>query len=122
MKNVRTALAVVAVSVLLGLVPSLNGKNALEKKLPSLDGLTSYGCEIKGPIARLDYSKPGNQKALVWRITFWAEHKSPHETTAQRDWQVLYAYRKNRRKGFDDCDSFLTRVRKAQNARYLASR
>ena len=114
--------AAIALLVLLTGHTALEAENPLEKKLPALAGLHRYGCEIQGPISMQDHSRPDNKKKLVWRVTFWAEHKSPYAKSAERDWKIVYAYRNNRRKGFNDCDSFFARVRKAGNARFLASR
>lgn len=111
-----------ALLVLLAGQTALEAENPLKKKLPALDGLQSYGCEIKGPITMLDHSRPDNKTKHVWRVTFWAEHKNPYETSVARDWKIVYAYRDNRRKGFDDCDSFFKRMKKAKNIRFLASR
>ena len=122
MRKLVVAMAATVLVAGLGASPALPAENALDKKLPEFEGLQRYGCEVRGPMTQFDHSRPDLKTRLVWRVTFWAEHKSPYEEKVKRDWKLLYSYREKRRKGLDDCDAFLDRVRKAHEARYLASR
>lgn len=87
--------------------------DALDKKLPSLDGLASYGCVVKGPILTVDHADPAGRPRQVWSVNFWAEHQIPLASKPRRDWKLLYSFRKKRSRSLTDCDKFLERVRKA---------
>lgn len=91
--------------------------DGLDEKLPSLDGLVRYGCSVKGPITQIDYADPGGRTRKVWSVTFWAEHMSAFGTKIRKDWKLLYSSRKRRSRSLTDCDKFLEKVSKAQQAR-----
>ena len=85
----------------------------LDKKLPALEGLSRYGCAVEGPILQLAHNDPSGRAQEVWSVTFWAEHKGVFAKKPRKDWKLLYAFRKQRRKGLTDCDKFLDRVKAA---------
>ncbi len=88
------------------------GEN-LDKELPALDGLTTYGCYVNGPIRLLDPNDAAGRERDVWKATFWAAHKSVFDKKPRKDWKLLYSFRKKRIKALTDCDKFLDRVRAA---------
>ena len=92
----------------------------LDKKLPALDGLTTYGCSVRGPIRLLDHNDASGREREAWKVTFWAAHKSVFAKKSRKDWKLLYSFRKKRIKGLTDCDKFLDRV-KAAKLRYSAA-
>jgi len=99
--------------VFLLLLPLSLQAGKLEDKLPPLEGLVRYGCAVKGPILQIDHNNPSGRKRPVWSVDFHADHKDMFSGKVRRDWKLLYAFRKKRRKGLDDCEKFMERVSRA---------
>jgi hypothetical protein len=67
--------------------------------LPTLDHLTAHGCSVERVTS--DQER--------WRSYVWAEHDG------ERDWRMLYAERRGKhasKKCLDDCDHWVSRMRK----------
>lgn len=93
----------------------------LEKKLPGMERLTTYGCVVNGPMLQHDFNNELGRVQEVWRVELWAAHKGLFDKKASKDWSILFAYRKKRKKALADCDEYLDRV-KAARLRYGAAR
>ena len=103
--------------VLIALVlcpPALTGN--IDKKLPNLANLTSYGCVVNGPVWQADHNDPRGQQRRVWILTVWAAHRDPLAKKAVKDWKLWYSARSKRAKALTDCDLWMSRVAKKVKA------
>ncbi len=91
----------------------VRAEDGLEKKLPPLENLVRYGCTIHA-VRMVDHDSPRNEAQQFWRVAFWAEHQGPFDEEPDRDWKLLYSYRKKRMKAFVDCDDFMERVKRVE--------
>ena len=106
--------------IALVLCPALSAGN-IDKKLPGLVNLVSYGCTVKGPIVKRNYNDPAGRVRVVWVLTIWAEHRDPLARKAVRDWKLWYSDRSKRAKALTDCDKWMERVSRRVKASLLPS-
>jgi len=99
-----------AVVIVVGVVavPWVGGN--LGKKFPSVEGLVRHGCSISGPIQMANQKDRLLRLHEVWVITLWAEHGTAKKS--KKDWTLVYSYRNSRKKGYVDCEKFMTRMSK----------
>ena len=107
--------------IALVLCPALSAGN-IDKKLPDLTNLSSYGCVVRGPIIKRNYNDPVGRARPVWVLTVWAEHRDPLAKKAVRDWKLWYSDRKKRAKALTDCDGWMEKVAKKLRVSLLPSR
>ena len=98
-ENLAGALAVIFLWCLCSVAQT---KHPLDKKLPPLDGLHSYGCTLQGPLVQTDFNDPTGKERYVFSVVFWAKHKLAGEKKLTKNWKLLYAYRNKRIKGMDE--------------------
>ena len=89
-------------------IPCFGGN--LDKKFPPLEDLVRHGCSISGPIQMANRKDPLLRLHAVWVITLWAAHGTAEKS--EKDWILVYSYRKSRKKGYPDCERFMTRMKK----------
>ncbi len=89
-------------------IPCFGGN--LDKKFPPLEDLVRHGCIISGPIQMANQKDPLLRLHEVWVVKLWAEHGTAEKS--EKDWTLVYSYRKSRKKGYVDCEKFMTRMKK----------
>lgn len=109
-KEMYFVVVIYAIILFLAL-PSPTGD--VSKKLPPFLNLVRYGCKTNGPIRKMDYGDPLGREREVWVTTCWAEHRSPFDKKALRNWSFWLSDRDDLESGNKDAMKWMKRVKRA---------